>query len=170
MFYRLRQLYKAILPKIKEEEITWLQKVLTEKELSLFRKQLLIEQRHAIDVAYEVLFQKSEIIHNIGETAFNNILKAAFLHDCGKSLIRLHLWQRIFIVSYDYLPQRTKTKITSLKNIFSKTIVIYQQHPLWGKHLASKIGTNQDIQALIENHHLPRNQLEQILFEADNKH
>lgn len=170
MFYRLRQLYKAIIPKIKDEELTWLQEVLTEKELSLFFKQLLIEQRHAIDVACEIFWQKSEIVHNMGETAFNNLLKAAFLHDCGKSLIRLHLWQRVFIVSYGYLPQKIKNNIKSLRNVFSKTIVIYEQHPLWGKHLAAKIGISEDIQALIENHHSPKNQLEQILFEADNKH
>lgn len=171
MFYRLRQLYKALRPKIKEEELTWLRGVLTEQELSLFDKQLLIEKRHAIDVASEVLCQKSDVVLNLGETAFNNLLKAAFLHDCGKSLISLRLWQRVFIVCYNYLPQRTKKSITSRqRSIFSKTIVIYHQHPCWGKHLAAKTGLNQEVQALIENHHSPNNQIEQILFEADNKH
>ncbi|KUO66807.1 MAG: hypothetical protein APF84_02855 [Gracilibacter sp. BRH_c7a] len=170
VFYRLKQLFKAIRPNVKAEEVAWLEEVLTENELSLFLKQLVIEQRHALDVAHEILRKRSDIIQNMGETAYIDLIKAAFLHDCGKSLIKIRLWQRVFIVSYNYLPQRIKFNISTQKNLFSKTIIIYQQHPSWGRKLAAKAGLNHQVQELIGNHHSPVNQLEQILFEADNMH
>lgn len=170
VFYRLTQLYYAIIPRVKREEMSWLQEVLSEKELTLFRKQFLIEQRHALNVSQEILAQKSAIEQALGKTAFNDLLKTALLHDCGKSLIRLRLWQRVFIVIYQYLPNTIKDHISRQRNILSKTMVIYEQHPAWGSHLASKAGLSKEIQLLIENHHSPRNEIEKIIFEADSKH
>ncbi len=170
MFYRLKQLYKAINPRVRSEELSWLPKILSEKELTLFGKQLLAEQRHALDVSEEILAQQSAIEQALGKTAFNNLLKTALLHDCGKSLIRLRLWQRVFIVVYEYFPTKIKDHIICQRNVFSKTMVIYKQHPTWGKHLATKAGLNQEVQVLIQNHHSPRNELEKIIYEADSKH
>lgn len=170
MFYRLKQLYNALNPKLKEEELAWVGQLLTEKELALFRKQVLTEQRHALDVALDIFFQKSEIICNMGNAAYDRLLKAALLHDCGKSLVKLHLWQRVFIVVYDYLPSKIKTYIGGSRNVFSKTIVIHKQHPVWGKHLGAKIGLDQEILKLIQNHHYPGTLLEKIIAEADNRH
>lgn len=170
MFYRLRQLYNALNPKIKEEELSWVERILSEKELLLFRKQVLTEQRHALDVAFDIISHRSEIILLVGEQAYDNLLKAALLHDCGKSLVKLRLWQRVFIVVYDFLPLRTKYYITGMKNVFSKTIVIHKQHPAWGRRLGTKIGLNHEILKLIENHHTPGSRLEKIIAQADSRH
>ena len=163
-------MYNAIIPKVNTDEISWLQQVLTEKEFELFRKQLITEQRHALDVGFDILSQKSELLNKVGNPAYINLLKAALLHDCGKSLINVHLWQRVFIVIHSYFPDKIKEHISNQRNIFSNTIVIYKQHPSWGKHLAAKAGLNQEVQIMIENHHTPKDPLEKILFEADNRH
>lgn len=170
MFYRFNQLYNAIFAKVEQQEYIWLNTILESKELALFQRQALTEQRHALDVAYDLEQNKQEIIKTYGKVVYHNLLLAALLHDCGKSLIKLRLWQRIVIVTTGYLPKEWKKKISKHKNLLGKTLVIYEQHPAWGKRLAAKAGLNEDVQLLIREHHSPANPLGQILFEADNRH
>jgi HD-like signal output (HDOD) protein len=170
MFYRLKQLFKALFGKVELHEYSWLERVLTPDELALFCKQTLTEQRHALDVANDILNHKADIEKVYGSNVYDDLLLAALLHDCGKSLIKLHLWQRIIIATFGYLPSKLREKIVNNNNFLSKTLIIYKQHPAWGKWLASKAKMNENIQELILNHHTPGNQLEQLLYEADNRH
>jgi HD-like signal output (HDOD) protein len=170
MLYRLKQLFKALFAKVELHEYSWLESVLTPAELTLFCKQTLAEQRHALDVAIDILNHKAEIEKAYGTNVYQDLLLAALLHDCGKSLIKLHLWQRIIIATAGYLPNKLREKIANHNIFLNKTLVIYKQHPAWGKWLASKAKMNENIQKLILNHHTPSNQLEQLLYEADNRH
>lgn len=170
MFYRLSQFYNAVRPKIEPEEYLWLDKVLSPQESKLFYKQALPDRRHALDVARDIEKQIVSIEKEHGKDAYQDLLRAALLHDCGKSIFPPRLWQRIFIAVRSYLPNNCRLKIATKQNIFGKTLYIYQQHPLWGKHLAVRAGCQKEIPALIENHHTPTNSLEKILAEADSRH
>ncbi|NLI93699.1 MAG: HD domain-containing protein [Peptococcaceae bacterium] len=169
MFYRIGQFCNALYPKIKTDEYVWLNSVLTPGELAIFYRQTLTEQRHALDVAMDIEEQKNELVERFGDVSYHCLLHASLLHDCGKSLFRLRLWQRVAIVAVNYLPEKWKNHI-SKRGILGKTMVIYQQHPAWGKRLASKAGLDKEIQTLIENHHQPGSPMEKVLFQADNRH
>ncbi|HHV63947.1 MAG TPA: hypothetical protein GXX46_02560 [Peptococcaceae bacterium] len=170
MFYRMKQLYHTLFAKVEPSEYAWLEKKLAPAEFALFTKQPLPEQRHALDVAFEINNKKKEIIQTYGQNIYENLILAALLHDCGKSLIRLHLWQRVFIVIAGCLPQSWRNKIIEQRNLFGKTLLIYKRHPAWGKRLAARIGVNKEVQSLIQNHHSPTNPVEQILYQTDNRH
>ncbi len=170
MLYRLKQLYAAVFPQVKTQEYAWPALVLTSDELVLFSRQTLTEQRHALDVAADLQEQKEILLAVYGESSYQNLLKAALLHDCGKSLFRLRLWQRIWIVISTYFPDHLPDILAKKRNILGKTLLIYKRHPVWGKRLAAKAGACPEIQALIENHHSPQKPLELVLSEADNRH
>lgn len=170
MLYRIKQFYNALFPIIENYEYSWLKEIMPENQLALFHKQSPAEQRHSLDVAYEIIKQKRYLVDSIGAESYNDLLLAALLHDCGKSLITLHLWQRAFIVCYDHLPLKLRYNIKNKNSIFSRTIMIFQNHSSWGKQLAAKAGANREVQKIIENHHSPTNLLEHIICRADNMH
>ncbi len=169
MVYRLKQLFNALFPKIKNHEYLWINYILNEKEQQLFRSQTLAEQRHALDVAYDIQNDKTVITAQHGEYIYACLLKAALLHDCGKSIIGLSIGQRIFIVIFCYLPVRIQC-VLKRNATFNQTILIYERHPAWGKRLVAQIGACLDIQNFIKNHHHPITETEKILFSADNRH
>lgn len=170
MLYRFNQLYNAVFAKVNRQEYIWLEAVLKPDEFALFKRQTLTEQRHALDVANDIRNNCQDISAAYGKKAYNDLIVASLLHDCGKSLIELHLWQRIVIVTAGYLPVRIKNFIAARINLVDKTLVVYEQHPAWGKRLAAKAGLNENVLNLIQNHHTPQNSLERILYMADNRH
>lgn len=170
MMYRAKQLMDALCPKVSQSEYTWLYKELSPEEAVLFTRQPLTDQRHALDVAYDIRSQIDSIQSDYGPEGYHNLLHAALLHDCGKSLIALHLWQRIFIVLFDHFPAVIKKRIVGQRSPLDKTLIIYRHHPVWGKRLALRAGLSPDIQTLILNHHAPTSSLEELLYLADNRH
>lgn len=170
MFYRLKQLYHALFPKIGEKEYTWLHSTLSPQELALFLQQALPEQRHALDVAYDIMMQKESVETIFGNRQYWNLFCAALFHDCGKSQYKLNLLQRIFIVIAGHFPNRWQYFLLNQQNILGQTLTLYKEHPSLGKLFAVQAGMNEEIQSLIEMHHDPQNSLGFLLFEADNRH
>ncbi|RNC28996.1 MAG: hypothetical protein AWM53_00916 [Candidatus Dichloromethanomonas elyunquensis] len=170
MFYRMNQFFKALLPQINNQEYHWLNSILTPAERILFYRQTLTEQKHALDVAKDIEKQKKFIYGKFGEVQYSNLLHASLLHDCGKSLFKFRLWQRVIIVLIGNLPLKWQNNLIKQRHIIRKTMLINRQHPAWGGHLAAKAGVNEDILTLIRNHHKPANSMERILHKADNRH
>ncbi len=168
MFYRVRQFYKALFPYINPSEIEWVAKTLPASAFSIFRKQALPEQRHALDVTKNLVMEMKSL--SLRPEEYQNLVLAALLHDCGKSLIQLHLWQRILIVLLNVLPLNIKKTIGSRPGPLSYTLTIAQQHAKWGESLAKEAGLNTQICLLIRQHHSPQTELGKLLQEIDNKH
>lgn len=157
MFYRIKQFYKALFPSISPGEMEWVARTLSAPAFSLFCKQALPEQRHALDVTKSLLSEIKTLVLSPDE--YRNLITASLLHDCGKSLINLRLWQRILIVL-------TNNWFCHL----SYTLNIAHKHAQWGELLAKEAGLNQQICLLIRQHHSPQTKLGKILQENDNKH
>jgi hypothetical protein len=138
MIYRFKQLYNALFTKIEPDEYQWLSKILAPAELVLFRKQALPEQRHALDVAYDIMSRQEEIVKTYNLEIFENLLLAALLHDCGKALVKLQLWQRIIIVAFSCLPPGLWHKIARQKNILGKTSINLSKASRLGETLNSE--------------------------------
>ncbi|NLM21118.1 MAG: hypothetical protein GX207_05145 [Peptococcaceae bacterium] len=170
MLYRFCQFFNAACPRIDAKEYLWVRKVLSEKEYRLFLQQALPDRRHALDVAREIEDNSENITKIHGKTGYRNLLHAALLHDCGKSVAPLRIWQRILMVIINALPALYIQKLSSGSTILSQTITLHQQHPRQGKQLAALAGCDEQVLSLIENHHSPTTGLERILYEIDSKH
>jgi HD-GYP domain-containing protein (c-di-GMP phosphodiesterase class II) len=149
-------------------EIEWAAKTLPASAFSLFRKQALPEQSHALAVIKSL--KKARKSLDLNSEEYENLIIAALLHDCGKSLVKLHLWQKILIVLINACPLQINKYIEAKPGFLTLTINIAHQHAKWGESLAKEAGLNQQICLLIRQHHCPKTKLGKILQENDNKH
>lgn len=168
MFYRIKQFSKALFPSISPLEIEWIKKILPAKAFSLFCKQALPEQHHALEVTKSL----KDILKSLDfrPEECEDLLIASLLHDCGKSLVKLYLWQKILIVLIKGCPLPIKKYIETKPGFLTHTINIAHQHAKWGESLAKEAGLNEQICLLIRQHHCPKTKLGKILQENDNKH
>lgn len=166
MFYRVHQFIHAIFPYIESSEITWALDNLPPEACSLFLKQSLPEQRHALDVARSLMIEKNSLTLS----NFQDLLAAALLHDCGKSKVRNRLWHRVFIVLMQKMPQSIWSRIERSHTVLATPLKIASQHAIWGGYLAQRAGLNPVICLLIHEHHSPKTELGRILESADNAH
>ena len=166
MFYRVHQFTQAFFPHIDPSEIKWAKDNLSTEAYSLFLKQSRSEQRHALDVARSIMTNKQAL----SSSDFHNLLTAALLHDCGKSIIPIRLWHRVFIVLIQQLPNSIWSRLETSHTVFALPIKISTQHATWGECLAQEARLNPEICLLIREHHAPKTELGRILEKADNAH
>jgi HD-like signal output (HDOD) protein len=166
MFYRVHQFYKAFFPCIKASEINWVHDKLSPQAYTLFLKQALPEQRHALDVAWALLNDKQAV----SSPDFQNLVTAALLHDCGKSIVTVRLWHRVFVVLMQKFPHSIWSFLERGHSFLATPLQIASQHAFWGSSLAEEAGLNSDICRLIREHHSPQTDLGLLLEEADNTH
>lgn len=164
MIYRVRQFIRTIIPRIDPAEIDWAINHLSPEAADLFLQQSKAEQRHAIDVAKSII--KASLPLSFKD--FQNLITAALLHDCGKSVVNIRLWQRIYIVLIHRIPQPIFSLIEKGPSLFAFPIKFHARHSLWGEYLANKAGMNSVVCLLIREHHSPKTDLGRILQQADN--
>ena len=164
MFYRISQFIRAFFPNIDTSEIKWAVNYLSPEACSLFFKQSRPEQRHALDVATSLIKDQ----HKLTQSDFQNLLTAALLHDCGKSIVSISLWQRVFIVLMQKMPEALWSNLQQGPNFLALPLKIATKHALLGSHLARKAGLNPTICRLIREHHNPQTDLGRKLERADN--
>lgn len=170
MYCRIKRFFKVLFPTVKPGEMHQAAETLPAAAFSLFCRQALPEQRHALDVAKSLKVRK--IYLNLSAEDYRNLIIAALLHDCGKSLVTIHLWQRVMIVLVAACPwQFMNNHIINNKSQargLALTLEIADRHAEWGESLARKAGLNEHICLLIRQHHSPRTELGRILQENDN--
>jgi len=166
MYYRVSQFASAFFPHIDSSEVQWAVDNLSPEACSLFFKQSRPEQRHALDVAKSLMNKE----HDFTQLDFQNLLTAALLHDCGKSIVSIRLWQRVFIVLMQKMPEPLWSRLEQGPSILALPLNIATKHAIWGEHLAQKAGLNSVICGLIREHHAPKTDLGRILASADNTH
>lgn len=168
MFYRFKQFFKSLFPSLSPLEIEWVAQTLPASAFALFRKQALPEQSHALAVTKSLMNARTSL--NLNPKEYENLIIAALLHDCGKSLVKLHLWQKILIVLLNVSPLQVNKYLEAKPKFLTLTLNIAHQHAQWGESLAKEAGLNQQICLLIRQHHCPQTKLGKILQEKDNKH
>ncbi|NMA68606.1 MAG: HD domain-containing protein [Desulfitobacterium sp.] len=160
MLYRVRQVWKALYPKITPEEISWAAQILPCNAFTLFQTQSLTEQRHGLDVALDLATKGIED---------QNLLIAALIHDCGKIKYPLALWERILIVFLQKASPFWRETLLKRIPFLQNTWEIAEMHPQWGAELASQYEINPLVVDLIRQHHSPISPEGIILYEADNR-
>lgn len=166
MFYRVHQFLQAIYPHLDTSEISWALDNLPTEASSLFLRQSKSEQRHALDVAQSLMSEKNALT----VSNFQNLLVAALLHDCGKSMVSINLWHRVFIVLMQKMPHSLWSRLERSGSIFAAPLKTASQHAFWGANLAKRAGLDPEICLLIHDHHSPSTELGRLLKRADNTH
>ena len=166
MFYRINQFIRAIFSHIDPSDMNWALNHLSPEASELFLQQSQPEQRHAIDVAESIIKAK----YTLTFYDFQNLITAALLHDCGKSIVAIRLWHRVFIVLMHKMPQFFWSILERIHSIFAVPLKFDSRHAQWGGYLAKKAGLNSVVCILIHEHHTPTTELGRILEQADNKH
>jgi Glycyl-tRNA synthetase, beta subunit len=165
MFYRIQQFLKAVFPNINSSDIKWALDHLSPEASKLFLKQSWIEQRHAIDVAQNIINARLPL--SFSESKI--LITAALLHDCGKSMVTVRLWHRVFIVIMQKMHLSFWSRLEHTNSFFSSPLKMASQHALWGENLAREAGLDSKVCLLIREHHSPQTKLGKILAQADNE-
>ncbi len=163
--YRARQFWNATLrPEvhIKREAIL---PYLSPAQLILFRQMQPAEQAHAF-----------HLLNRLIETGKNepDLLAAALLHDVGKILLPLSIFDRILIVAGTHLfPKNAKRWGEAKPKGFRRPFVVAAQHAAWGADLVEQAGASSLTIELVRRHHerLPKeatSRSERLLVELQN--
>ncbi|WP_051585948.1 HD domain-containing protein [Caldanaerobius polysaccharolyticus] len=156
--YRGKQFYTYYTAKISDEDWKFLSKYLNEKQLKIFLKLPLYEQRHSLDVAYNIL--------NMSPDASSDLVIAALMHDIGKGN-SLTPMKKAIAVLLDKLAQSLAVKLSKRWPF----LYTYYNHPAIGGKIAAKIGLSKRCVYLIE-HHNDKNPVDKeiiMLQKADGK-
>jgi hypothetical protein len=142
--YRFSQFQQALLPPTHSVDTDLIQPYLTPPQLSLFRQLQPSEQWHSLAVLQELI------------TAGKSnpaLLTAACLHDIGKILYPLKVWERVLIVVGNRLaPGLVQHYGRKRPRGCSKPFVVACQHATWGADLAGQAGASQLTVDLIRRH------------------
>ncbi len=148
--YRARQFWLALSTHPTPAELEQAQAVLSTEQMALFRQLQPGEQAHALHMLSALQAQ--------GETEAD-LLVAALLHDVGKQLCPLRVWERVAIVLVQAispaLAQRWGELAVEGCRGWRKPFIVAAQHPAWGAELVLQTGTPALAVALIRRHQSP---------------
>lgn len=161
-FYRVKQFYWSISSRMELEDEKFINKYLNNDELKLFCKLSKSEQKHSVKVAYDV--KKTCEQENMSSKL---LVKAALLHDIGKTLRKLNSIDKSILVMADSI---TKGNVRKLSKI--EKVNVYYNHGKIGSDILKKYEYDKELLYLIENHHnfeISGNRKLEILRECDNR-
>jgi putative nucleotidyltransferase with HDIG domain len=143
--YRISQLLHAVFSQPDKFQIERVSQILEPDQFDLFLKLQNSEQFHAIRVMSDV------------ETAgFSQLefLKAALLHDIGKTVHPLKIWERALIVLFSRFNPESFRDLSDLDlKGWKRGLVIAKKHPEWGADLISDTNISKEMVAIIRTHH-----------------
>ena len=142
--YRARQFWNALRAAPAQPELDEVHKILSPGELELFERMQPGEQAHSIAVMRRLQSQAE---------AEHDLLVAALLHDVGKSLHPLRVWERVLVVWAAAVSPALLTRWGGGEpRGWRRPFVVAVQHPAWGADLAASRGTAPGAVELIRIH------------------
>lgn len=148
--YRVWQVWRALFARPDAKELQNARKILSPTLWDLFTTLQPGEQAHSLNVLRE--------LRRLGETD-GELLTAALLHDTGKSLRPLRLWERIWIVihkrllpgGYSFQTTLAPEQVIDLP-FWRQPLAVAAFHPAWGARMASERGASALVVELIAAH------------------
>ncbi len=144
MLYRIRQLWWAVTARPVADAVVaeWLNSA----EIDLFRHYSPNDQQHTLRVV--------EHLQSIDAT-HPSLIKAALIHDVGKTKVSLTVWDRCFIVIASILLPRYAAQWGRDETHYAswrKPFVVRQHHAHWGAEMAAAAGCDTITIDLIARH------------------
>ncbi|MBC2582392.1 HDIG domain-containing metalloprotein [Clostridium sp. DJ247] len=161
-FYRIKQFFWSINSKVSDSDIKFINRNLSKEELNLFYKLSNAEQKHSIRVAQDVedVCKKHSISSSL-------LIKAALLHDIGKTMANLSIFDKSILVILDKITKGSIKKFSGISKV-----KVYYDHAKIGANILRKYNYDLKLIYLIENHHnvnINDNKELNILRICDNK-
>lgn len=142
--YRTRQFWNTLTVTRKPVETSAILPHLSPAQITLFRRMHKSEQTHALNV------------FNLLKAASKNdpdLLTAALLHDVGKVLFPLSLFDRVLIVlGKAFFPRQARSWSEGPPEKHHRPFVVAAHHPEWGADLAGQAGASPRTVELIRHH------------------
>jgi putative nucleotidyltransferase with HDIG domain len=142
-FYRIKQFYWAMGSSISMLDIEFVKNKLTLSELDLFYRLSVSEQKHSIRVAYDV----ENMCMDMGINP-KILVKAALLHDIGKTYKRLNIIDKSIIVIVDNITRGSIKQFSSISKLD-----VYYNHAKIGYDILKKYINDNRLLYLVKNHH-----------------
>jgi len=125
MLYRMKQFFHALFPKISEDDLLWVNRILGPNEVELFKKLPVHEQQHSIAVGKDCMRANGS----------EELLKAALLHDIGKIESNLTILNKSLVVLLSPFEKHKKHMARFIRDAF----YYKEYHPLIGANLLKNI-------------------------------
>lgn len=143
--HRLQQGVRALVAFARPIEYALAGQYLNEAQMTLFRRMKRSERLHSLNVLRQVMAQPC---------ASHDLAVAALLHDCGKVLYPLAIWQKSVAVIFRRITpthyHRWSEK--SASHWWYRAFVVAEKHPQWGAQLVAETGASAKTVWLIANH------------------
>jgi hypothetical protein len=151
-FYRTRQVWHALRPRIQRDDLSLAAQLLTERESLLFYAMEKRDQRHALEVTRRLM---------TAGVVDHDLLAAALLHDCGKGAVPV--WLRIMKV---LAPPFVRS--TGLKGVSGWRGAAYRlaHHPEIGAQKAEDAGSSPATVRLIAGHVIAGEETNLLLLQS----
>ncbi len=142
--YRARQFFQALKASPSSVDLDRVRAILDPALMDLFLRMNASDQAHSIQVMQKL--QKEGNSHP-------DLLSAALLHDVGKYLYPLRIWERMLIVVVKaFLPRQASRWGRAEARGWKRAFAVAEQHPAWGAELAAQAGANPTTILLIRRH------------------
>ena len=149
MVYRGRQFWRGLRARPSKQGMAEAQSALPPELYTLFARLQPSELSHAINVFRSVRQQSED----------PDLLAAALLHDVGKIVVPLGVWEKVFIVLVRRLGLRrffeSEEALDSKPTGITRGLVVAERHPAWGAQLVHRAGANRTVVHLIRRHQDP---------------
>jgi hypothetical protein len=157
---RARQFYRAVFVRVRQEELALAGTYLSPAQTALFQRMARSDQRHCLDVFYT--------LYDAGY-GDDVLLRAALLHDVGKSAEQLTVWHRVAVVWLQGLAPRWLAHLAADGRGWKAPFAVHVRHSQLSAQWATEAGCSSDTVALIRRHHEPDagNERSAILWWAD---
>ena len=157
---RVRQFVRAVSGPRVVPDLGEMGALLTDEQKRLFISLAAVDQRHSLAVARALATQ--------GETD-PELLQAALMHDVGKSLGRIAVWERVaYVLLLRYAPLLVGRIGSAQSGALGHGLFLLAHHAELGAQLAAQAGFSAQVVALVRGTGDPRRQT--ALRDADDMH
>ena len=152
---KLRRLARSLSASQAHPDDTWAAARLTEAERRVYLQMDARDREHALRVTHHLLRDHPH--------ATPELLAAALLHDCGKSVRPYRVWERVLLGA---LPNRAARLLPAWTFRLFAPLTIRARHPVLGADLLRAAGARDRVAVLVERHHTPDGDPEATLLHA----
>ncbi len=151
---RCRQLFRALFAKMEPKDHAVVDRYLNEIEKLLFYRMQPAVQKHCVNVAETVSViagARPDLDHSL-------LMKAALLHDIGKSGLKISLTDRIWYVLVRKFSSGLAQKLarpgkSPLMSRLRNAFYIHLNHGKIGASMAQNAGLSEELVFFVRNHH-----------------